>query len=113
MACLSMKYMTLPEPTETLTMFYRRVRPQGPGWKPFAAMSGPVVVHGSLRRELANALLGCVLVYSALFGVGQILLRSAAIGLGLLLTSALAAVLIARNLEHLDGDSATRAAAAS
>src|SRR5205823_151381 len=71
-AWLIVTWMTRPEPTETLTMFYRRVRPQGPGWKPVAAMSGPVVVHGSLRRELANALLGCVLVYSALFGVGQI-----------------------------------------
>jgi len=113
MAWLAVTFMTRPEPDKTLTAFHRRVRPQGPGWKPVAAMSGPVVVHGSLRRELANALLGCVLVYSALFGVGQILLRSAALGLGLLLTSALAAVLIARNLEHPDGDSATRAAAAS
>ena len=39
-----------------------------------------------------------VLVYSALFGVGQILLRSAAIGLGLLVVSVLAAYAIARNL---------------
>ena len=113
MAWLAVTFMTRPEPDKTLTAFHRRVRPQGPGWKPVAAMSGPVVVHGSLRRELANALLGCVLVYSALFGVGQILLRSAAIGLGLLLTSVVAAVMIARNLEHEDHDSTTSAAASS
>jgi hypothetical protein len=53
---------------------------------------------GSLGGELLNALLGCVLVYSALFGVGQLLLRSAAIGMGLLVVSALAAFAIARNL---------------
>jgi hypothetical protein len=40
-----------------------------------------------------------VLVYSALFGVGQILLRSAAIGVGLLCVSAASAFAIAKNLE--------------
>jgi hypothetical protein len=45
-----------------------------------------------------NACLGCVLVYAALFGVGYLLLRSAAVGIGLLVISALAAAAIARNL---------------
>jgi hypothetical protein len=52
----------------------------------------------SLARELLNACLGCVLVYAALFGVGYLLLRSAAVGIGLLIISALAAAAIARNL---------------
>jgi len=99
-AWLAVTWMTDPEPDDTLQTFYRRVRPQGPGWKPVAAAAGPVVIHGSLRRELANALLGCVLVYSALFGVGEILLRSALVGVGLLVTSALAAIAIARNLDE-------------
>src|SRR5712691_2212796 len=99
-AWLAVTFMTRPEPDETLTTFYRRVRPQGPGWKPSAAAAGPVVIHGSLRRELANALLGCVLVYSALFGVGEILLRSALLGVGLLVVSALAAIVIVRNLDE-------------
>jgi len=50
--------------------------------------------------KLANALLGCVLVYSALFGVGEILLRSALLGVGLLVVSALAAIVIVRNLDE-------------
>jgi SSS family solute:Na+ symporter len=98
-AWLAVTWMTGPEPDETLQTFYRRVRPQGPGWKPVAAAAGPVVIHGSLRRELASALLGCVLVYSALFGVGEMLLRSALLGVGLLVISALAAIAIARNLD--------------
>ena len=53
---------------------------------------------GILGGELLNALLGCVLVYAALFGVGELLLRSAAIGAGLLVVSAAAAYAIARNL---------------
>src|SRR4029077_16613434 len=100
MAWLAVTFMTRPEPDETLTAFYRRVRPQGPGWKPIGAPAGPVVIEGSLRRELANALLGCVLVYSALFGVGEILLRSAMLGVGLLCISAFAAMGIARNLDE-------------
>jgi hypothetical protein len=53
---------------------------------------------GSLSGELLNAFLGCVLVYAALFGVGELLLRSAPIGIGLLIVSAAAAFAIARNL---------------
>jgi hypothetical protein len=63
---------------------------------------------------LLNALLGCVLVYAALFGVGEILLRSAARGAVLLIVAALAAAAIARNLDAEERrDSATRGAAAS
>jgi len=99
-AWLAVTFMTRPEPHETLTAFYLRVRPQGPGWTRVAAAAGPIVIPGSLRRELANALLGCVLVYSALFGVGEILLRSALLGVGLLVVSALAAIVIVRNLDE-------------
>ena len=76
---------------------------------------GLPAASGSLGGELLNAFLGCVLVYSALFGVGQILLRSAAIGLGLLVVSALAAYAIARNLsaQELAAPSASGSPSAS
>jgi solute:Na+ symporter, SSS family len=114
-AWLAVTWMTEPEPPETLHAFYRRVRPHGRGWAPIAAASGLPAAAGSLGRELLNALLGCVLVYAALFGVGEILLRSAARGIGLLIVSACAAAAIARNLdtENTLGDSATRDATAS
>jgi Na+/proline symporter len=95
---LAVTWLTPPEPDATLQTFYRRVRPHGRGWAPIAAAVGLPAASGSLGSELLNAFLGCVLVYSALFGVGQILLRSAAIGVGLLVVSALAAYAIARNL---------------
>jgi len=77
------------------------VRPHGAGWKRIAAMER-VAPIGSIGRELANAL-GCVLVYSALFGVGYVLLRSAAVGVLLLLISAAAAFAIAKNLAQEAG----------
>jgi solute:Na+ symporter, SSS family len=95
---LAVTWLTAPEPTATLEHFYRRVRPRGRGWTAIARATGVPPAAGSLGRELLNALLGCVLVYSALFGVGEMLLRSAAIGAALLAMSAAAAVAIARNL---------------
>jgi solute:Na+ symporter, SSS family len=97
-AWLAVTWMTPPEPDATLQAFYRRVRPHGRGWAAIAASSGVPAASGSLGGELLNASLGCVLVYAALFGVGELLLRSTAIGLGLLVVSALAAFAIARNL---------------
>jgi hypothetical protein len=96
---LAVTWLTAPEPDETLRAFYRRVRPHGPGWNTVASGVGLPPASPSLARELLNAFLGCVLVYGALFGVGELLLRSAAVGIGLLIVSALAAAAIARNLD--------------
>src|SRR5262249_56432705 len=68
--------LTPPEPSEPLVAFYRRVKPQGPGWQPVAQVAG-VAVTEPLTRELTNWLLGCVLIYAALFGVGGLLLGGA------------------------------------
>jgi SSS family solute:Na+ symporter len=97
-AWLAATWLTPPEPDEKLREFYRRVRPHGPGWKVVARAVGLPPASPSLARELLNALLGCVLVYSALFGVGYLLLRSTLIGLGLLMLSALSAAAVARSL---------------
>src|SRR4029077_11888692 len=103
-----------PEQDATLTAFYRRVRPHARGWRAVARKSQlsrlnsqhvessdlrlETFESSSLASELLNAVLGCVLVYAALFGVGQILLRSAAIGAGLLAVAAAAGLAIARSL---------------
>jgi SSS family solute:Na+ symporter len=96
---LLVTWVTPAEPEETLAAFYRRVRPHGPGWNPVATRLGVATgASQSLRSELINAALGCVLVYTALFGVVEILLRSAMFGCGLLVVSAVAAWAIAKNL---------------
>src|SRR5436190_18756018 len=59
---LLVTFATKPEPDETLRTFYRRVRPYGAGWKRVAGTE-QVEAIGSIGRELANAFLGCVLVY--------------------------------------------------
>jgi len=102
-AWLAVTWLTPPEPDVTLNAFFRRVRPQGPGWAPVARAVGVAPTgSASLARSIVNAALGCVLVYAALFGVGHLLLRSAAVGVVLLAVSALAAFAIARNLHAED-----------
>src|SRR5262245_32639433 len=98
-AWLAVTWMTPPEPEQTLVDFYRRVRPHGAGWEPVRRRAGVPAAPGSLGRDLFNALTGCVLIYASLFGVGEILLRSVALGIMLLVIAAFAAFVIARNLE--------------
>jgi Na+/proline symporter len=98
MVWLAVTLVTAPEPDETLRKFYARVRPHGAGWRPVARAVG-VAPLGSLQRELMNAALGCVLVYAALFGVGELLLRSTLAGALLLGVSALSGLAIAKNVD--------------
>jgi len=63
---------TSPEPNETLLNFYRKVRPQITGWTPVAKMASDVPATSDLGRNLASWILGCVLIYSALFSIGKI-----------------------------------------
>jgi Na+/proline symporter len=65
---------TRPAKRETLVAFYRTVRPAGPGWGPVAAEAG--VAGGSpdsMAQSLLGWVMGCALVYSALFGSGSAL----------------------------------------
>jgi SSS family solute:Na+ symporter len=97
-AWLAVTWLTAPEPKDTLRAFYVRVQPYGPGWKPVAAWADDVRPRGSLGRDLVSAALGCVLVYAALFGVGELLLRSTALGCALLVVAVGAGAAIARSL---------------
>ena len=98
MVWLAVTFLTKPEPASTLHTFYERVRPHGRGWEPIARQSRVEPASGSLGRELVNAVLGCVLIYSALFGVGELLLRSAVRGGVLIVVSVGTAYVIARRL---------------
>jgi Na+/proline symporter len=63
---------TAAEPNDTLIKFYAKVRPQITGWQPVAKLAGSVPVTRDLGRNLMNWLLGCVLIYSALFSIGEL-----------------------------------------
>jgi Na+/proline symporter len=64
--------LTPPEPRDTLVQFYRRVRPDARGWAPIAQIAGDIPVERNLGRNLVDWIIGCTMVYSALFAVGKL-----------------------------------------
>ncbi|MEP6764784.1 MAG: Na+:solute symporter, partial [Gemmatimonadaceae bacterium] len=70
---VSVTYLTAPTDRATLVSFYKRVRPAGPGWTSVRAEAGVGPSPDSLTVALGGWVLGCVFVYSALFGTGSFL----------------------------------------
>jgi hypothetical protein len=94
--------MTSPEPVEKLIAFYRRVRPEGPGWNGIAAKAELAEQHaqGRLSLQFVNWILGCALIYGSLFGIGKLIFKEWTTGLIYLLVAIVAGVLISRNLSR-------------
>ena len=69
---LAVTFITAAEPSEILIPFYRKVRPQITGWRPVAKLAGDGPVTRDLGRNLLSWIVGCVLVYSTLFSIGEI-----------------------------------------
>jgi SSS family solute:Na+ symporter len=65
-------FIARAEPMEILIPFYRKVRPQITGWKPVAQLAGDEPVTRDLARNLLSWMVGCVLVYSTLFAIGEL-----------------------------------------
>jgi Na+/proline symporter len=83
--------VTKPENDEVLLRFYRKVRPDVRGWKPVAAHAPEIRPTRDLGRNLLAWILGCGMVYAALFGVGKLLLGAPVAGIVLLIIAALCA----------------------
>ncbi len=75
-------YLTKPEATETLRQFYRLTLPGGPGWKKVveeARSDGDMIDekdHGvawEMPIQILMVFIGCIVIYSSLFAIGNIL----------------------------------------
>ena len=99
---IAVTMLTQPEPVEKLIAFYRRVRPEGPGWNGIAARADLAEEHaqGRLSLQVFNWILGCVLIYGSLFGIGKLIFKEWGMGLLLLAIAITAGVLISRNLSR-------------
>src|ERR1700685_3625661 len=67
--------LTKREPDSILLSFYRKVRPDVAGWNAIATLAPEIPRTHDIGRNLWCWILGCVMVYSALFGVGKLLLH--------------------------------------
>ena len=85
--------MTRAEPDDHLVRFYRRTRPDGPGWTRIAALAGEPA-PGRLRGLLADWAAGVVLVYASLFAVGHALFGTLGVTLACLAIAIAALVVL-------------------
>jgi solute:Na+ symporter, SSS family len=93
---LAVTFFTDAEPAEILVAFYRKVRPQITGWKPIAKLTGDEPVTRDLGRNLISWIVGCVLVYSTLFAIGELCFGRFAMGGALALVAIVCGVVIWR-----------------
>jgi SSS family solute:Na+ symporter len=90
--------LTKPEPDSILLSFYRKVRPQITGWRAIAAQAPETPETHGVGRDLWRWVLGCGMVYSALFGVGKLLLQQQGLGMVLVAVAAICAWQMSREL---------------
>jgi Na+/proline symporter len=94
---LSATWMTSPTERDTLQAFYDRIRPFGRGWARVVDVDGRPA-DGSVGASLGCWVLGCLVVYAALFGTGYLLYGRVAVGGLFLSVAALAATALFRAL---------------
>ncbi|MGZ4836018.1 MAG: sodium:solute symporter family protein [Terriglobales bacterium] len=93
-AWITVTLLTSPEPEPVLVSFYRKTRPDVRGWQAIARLTPDVHPNRDLGRNLIAWLLGCAMVYLALFGLGKLILNQPGLGVVLLIGSVICAVLL-------------------
>jgi Na+/proline symporter len=96
---LTVTYLTKPVPEEKLKSFYRKTYPGGIGWKVIAEKVPEVKSDSRFGRLFVNWMMGIVLVYSFLFGLGHVLFGEYLTGVPILLIGLIAAGVIYSDLK--------------
>lgn len=71
---ITVTFITRPEPLDTLSDFYKRVRPWG-WWKPVSELN-PGIERPAFSPVMINWVLGVICILSGMIGVGKVLLGS-------------------------------------
>jgi SSS family solute:Na+ symporter len=93
-AWLIATFLTPPEPDEKLVAFYRRVHPTVYGWRRIAKLAPELSEVRDVGGNAFDWLMGCLLVYCSLFGIGKLIFQEWIVGLVLLSVAALAGYMI-------------------
>jgi Na+/proline symporter len=97
-------FLTSPEPESVLVNFYRKVRPHVGGWGPIARLAPEVAPTRDLGRNLMCWVLGCAMVYAALFGGGWLILGPRGRGALSMLIAAICGALLYNDLSKRSGE---------
>ena len=102
---LAVTLLTKPEDIETLRNFYQKIRPLGSGWNPVLEDSEKETFGAHENSELTASLLswflGCVLIYSCIFGTGFLIYGHRTTGLICILIAGLSAWRILKLLPRI------------
>ena len=97
---LTVTMLTRPTAEQKLIEFYKRVHPGGPGWKRIAEKIAVDYTETSLftKKNVLRALTAIVAVYSALIGIGNLIIGHTLLGFVLIGVVAISVLLLIRNL---------------
>jgi SSS family solute:Na+ symporter len=87
-------FLTRPESEETLVSFYRRVHPSVYGWQKISKLVPEVPQVRDLASNTFNWVMGTILVYGCLFGIGKLIFGQWISGALMLIVAAVAGYLI-------------------
>jgi Na+/proline symporter len=93
-AWLIATFVTNPESDQKLLSFYRRVHPSVYGWRRIAKLAPDMPEVRDAASNSFDWVMGCVMVYGCLFGIGELVFARWLPGVVLLAISALAGYLI-------------------
>lgn len=91
-------FLTKPTKEETLKRFYERIHPGGIGWKKVAIKYPEVKQDSGYGKMFINWFFGVVLIYSTLYGFGNIIFKDYASGLMALAIAVVSTAAIVVNL---------------
>ncbi|MFY9745710.1 MAG: sodium:solute symporter family protein [Acidobacteriaceae bacterium] len=108
-------FFTPAEPEATLLAFYRRVHPTVHGWQRIAQQAPELPPVRDFRANAFDTILGCILVYGCLFGIGKLIFGAWLTATALLAAAAIAGYLIwwdlsRRGWETLSGATSSQSA---
>lgn len=98
---LTVTFLTSPEKDDVLVKFYKKVKPAGTLWKAVYEKHKITPSVESLSVSLRDWILGVLLVYSFLFGLGKVLFGELSIGLLLLLATALTGYFLVKDINKI------------
>ena len=101
---LIVTYITKPVEEKKLVEFYERTYPGGIGWKHIQKLVTGKNDKVGFWKLLINWIMGVVLIYSFLFGIGKIIFAEYLTGISLLLAGIVAGSVIYFNLNKKENN---------